>query len=162
MVVEPANRAAWPVRPPPIGAELEVPPLAPVAQVDRMPRRREDEGAGPEHVRQRAGVVLGIRLDFGEGDVAGCVDELAELAIGHRRAVDPEAVDAYVVGRGLLAIMPVRSHTEAAARDEDHPVTRSCLKADIGPISMRHGAPPARFATMIRVRFVKPAVVGPP
>jgi len=35
MIVEAADRTARPVRPPPIGAELELPPLRPVAQIDR-------------------------------------------------------------------------------------------------------------------------------
>ena len=43
------------------------------------------------------------------------VDELAELAIGHRRAVDPEAVDRDGVARRLVGIMPVRAHAEGAA-----------------------------------------------
>ena len=40
--------------PPPVGAELERPPLAPIAHIlDRMLRRTENQGAGPEHIRPR-------------------------------------------------------------------------------------------------------------
>jgi hypothetical protein len=44
--------------------------LAPVARIHRMLRRREHQRPGLEHVRQRAGVILGVRLDLREGDMA--------------------------------------------------------------------------------------------
>jgi len=37
--------------------------------------------------------------DFGASDVAGRVDELAEVSVGHRRAVDPETVDSDTMDR---------------------------------------------------------------
>src|SRR6185295_1035694 len=111
-----------PVGPAPVRAELEVPPLAPVARIDRMLGRRENERTRLEHVRQRAGIILRLRLDFREGDVAGRVDELAELTIGDRRAVDPEAVNGYAMRRGFLGIVMVRPHAERAAGDDDHAV----------------------------------------
>ena len=83
-----------PVGMPPVGALHECPPLRPVAQIDRMPRRREDQRAGIEHVRQRAGIVLRVGRDFRERHVAGRPDEFLELPVGDRRAVDPESVDA--------------------------------------------------------------------
>jgi len=51
-------------------------------------------------VRQRARIVLGIGWDLGKGDVAGGADEFLELPVGHRRAVDPEAVDTTGTGSG--------------------------------------------------------------
>src|SRR5215475_2650366 len=46
MVLEPADRAARPIRPAPVGAELEIPPLAPVAQVNCLLGWREYQRAG--------------------------------------------------------------------------------------------------------------------
>src|SRR5262249_13848813 len=51
---------------------------------------------------------------------AGGVDEHAEVAIGHRRAVDPEGVNGHSMNRSLFRIVPVRPHAERAARYEDH------------------------------------------
>ena len=99
---------------------MKRPPLAEVAQIDRMLRRREHQRAGIEHVRQRAGIVLRIGCDLGEGDVAGRVDEFLELPVGHRRAVDPEAVDRDAMNRRFLRIVLVRSHAERAAGNEHH------------------------------------------
>ena len=73
MIVEPADGAARPVGPAPIGAEFEFPPLRPVAQINRMLRRRENQRAGFEHVRQSARIVLWIGRDFGKRDIAGGV-----------------------------------------------------------------------------------------
>src|SRR5690242_11123515 len=71
MVIEPGNRAARSIGPSPVSPELETPPLAPIEQVDRMPRGREHQRARPEHVRPRAGIILRVRLDL-------------ELALDHR------------------------------------------------------------------------------
>ena len=71
-------------------------------------------------MRQRARIILRLRRDLGEGDVIRRVDELAELAVGHRRAVDPERVDVDAVDGRLLGIVLVRTHAELAARHEDH------------------------------------------
>src|SRR5262245_4028510 len=89
--------------------------------------RREHQRAGLEHVRQRARIVLRVRLDLREGDVAGGVDELAELAVRHRRAVDEEAIDGDAMDRRLLRIMMVGSHVEGATRNPDHVWTRRHL-----------------------------------
>src|SRR5216683_691286 len=99
MVVEPADVAALAVGPAPVGAEGEAPPLAPVAQVDRLLRLGEDKTACLQHVRQGAGIVLPIGRDLGEGDVAYRFDELAELGISDRRRIDPEAVDGDAMDR---------------------------------------------------------------
>jgi hypothetical protein len=39
--------------------------------------------------------ILRIGRDFGEGDVAGRLDEFSEFAVGDRRAIHPEAVDGH-------------------------------------------------------------------
>ena len=83
-------------------------------------RRREHQRAGIEHVRQRAGIVLRIGRNFGEGDVAGRLDEFLELPVGHRRAVDPEVVHRDAMDRRFFRIMLVRSHAERAAGNENH------------------------------------------
>ena len=83
-------------------------------------RRREHQRAGIEHVRQRAGIILRVGRDLGEGHVAGRLDELLELPVGHRRAVDPEAVDRHAMDRRFFRIVLVRSHAERAAGNPDH------------------------------------------
>ena len=120
MIILRVDVALRAVRAAPVRAFQKPPPLAPVFQIDRMARRREHQRAGIEHVRQRAGIILRIGRDFGEGDVAGGFDEFLELPVGHRRAVDPEAVDADAMRRRLFRIMLVRSHAERAAGNEDH------------------------------------------
>ena len=85
-----------------------------------MLRRREHQRAGLQHVRQRAGIVLRVGRDLGEGDVAGRLDEFAELPVRHRRAVDPEPVDRDAMDRRLFRIVPVGAHAEGAAGNEQH------------------------------------------
>src|SRR5258706_2965227 len=46
MIVKPADRAARSIGPAPVGAELETPPLTPVAQIDRLLGRSEDQRSG--------------------------------------------------------------------------------------------------------------------
>ena len=120
VVVEPADRTARPVRPAPVGAEFEPPPLRPIVEIDWRIGRREHERAGLQHFRQGARIVLRIRRNLGEGDVVRGVDELAELAVRHRRGVDPECADADPVDRRFLGIVPVRTHAELPRRNEDH------------------------------------------
>ena len=120
MIVERVDVALAAVRAAPVRALEKPPPLAPVFQIDRMARRREHQRAGIEHVRQRAGIILRIGRNFGEGDVTGGFDEVLELPVGHRRAVDPEAVDGDAMRRRLFRIMLVRSHAERAAGNENH------------------------------------------
>src|SRR5262245_42586113 len=120
MIVQPADRAARPIRPSPVGAELEIPPLAPVAQIDRMLWRREHQRAGLEHVPQRTWIILRFGLDLGEGDVTGSVDEFAEVAVCNRGTVLPEAVYRNAMNRRFFRIMFIRSHAECAAGNPDH------------------------------------------
>jgi hypothetical protein len=153
MVVEAADQAARSVRPAPVGAELELPPLRPVAKIDRALWRTEDERARPQHVRQRARIVLRVRLDLGEGDVAGRLHKLAELAVGDGRAIDPEAIDPHLMRRGFLRIVPVGAHAEGPALDPDHVLHsnrfvrwRACFQSDSGTpchrLDFRNSVPP--------------------
>ena len=91
-----------------------------MTEIDRIIRRREHERARTEQVRQGAGIVLRVGRDFRDRDVPGGADEIAELAVGDRRPVDPEPVDGDAVDRSLLGIVPVRSHPEGAAHEPDH------------------------------------------
>jgi hypothetical protein len=59
-----------------------------------MPRRRENQRGGFQHVRQRAGIVLRLRPLLGKGNVAGIVDEFAELPVGDGSPLNPEDVSA--------------------------------------------------------------------
>ena len=72
----------------------------------------EDKRTGIEHVRQGAGIILGIGRNLGTGLVTGRLHELLELTVRHRRAVDPEAVDRHAMDRRFLRIMIVGTHAE--------------------------------------------------
>jgi hypothetical protein len=72
-----------------------------------MFRRIENQGAGLEHVRQSDRIVLRIRCDLGKGDMAGRPDELAEFAVCHGSAIDPEGIDRHALDQRLLRIMLV-------------------------------------------------------
>src|SRR6516162_5018817 len=121
MIVEPAERAARSIGPPPVGAKFERPPLAPIAHVpDGMLWRAEYQRARPQHVGQSARIVLRIRYELGEGDMPGRPDKLAKLAVGHRGAIDPEGADRHPMCRRLFRVMAVRPHAEGAAAKPDH------------------------------------------
>ena len=74
-------------------------------------------------MRQRAGIILRVRLDVGESDVTGGADEFSKFAIRHRRTVDPERIDRDAMNGGFFGIVPFGAHAERAARNPDH-VTR--------------------------------------
>ncbi len=120
MIVEAVDVALRAVRVAPVRALQERPPFAPETQVDGMRRRREDERARVEHVRQRARIVRRIGDGLREGDVSGRFDEFLELPVGDRRAIDPEAVDRDAMDRRFFRIVPVRAHAERAAGNEQH------------------------------------------
>ena len=120
MMVEPVDVALRAVGVAPVRALEEGPPFTPVAQIDRARRRREDERARIEHVRQRARVVLRVGRNFRERNVAGCLDEFLELPVRDWRAVHPELVDGYAMDRCFFRIVLVRSHAERAAGHERH------------------------------------------
>ena len=120
VIIESADRGTRPIGPAPVRAELECPPLGPVAQIDRMLGRREDERAGLDHVRQCGRIVSWVGLNLGERDVTGGVDELAKVTVGDWRTIDPEASNRDMMDRRLLRVVLVRSHAERRAGDPDH------------------------------------------
>jgi hypothetical protein len=120
VLLEIVDAALASVRVPPVCRHEKGPPLTPVAQIGEARRRREDQRTGVEHVRQRTGIVFGIRRNFRKGYMAGSLDEFLELTVCHRGAVNPESVNGHAMDRRLFWIMPVRSHVEGAAWDEDH------------------------------------------
>jgi len=77
-----------------------------------MTGRGKSERARLQHVRKRARIIFRIGRDLGEGDIAGRPNELAKLAVRHRSAINPEAVDGHVMNRRLFRIMLVRPHAE--------------------------------------------------
>ena len=127
----------------PVGALHEAPPLAPVAQINRPRRRREHQRAGIEHVRQGAGIILGVGRDLRRRDVAGRPDKFPELVVRHRRAIDPEGVDRHAVDRRFLGVMIVRTHPEGAAGNRDHVAGPVVLRWRFVPLGVgpqqRHG-----------------------
>ncbi len=104
----------------PVGALHELPPLAPVAQIDRPRWRREHQRAGIDHVRQGAGIVLWVGRHLGKGLVARGLDEGLELPVRHRCGVDPEAVHRHPMDRRFFRIMIVGAHAERAAGNPHH------------------------------------------
>ena len=75
---------------------------------------------------------LGVEPALGQGAVAGGIDELLELRVGHLVTVDPEAVDAHHMGEALLGLMALRTHLEAAAGDERHAGGFAVLNGETG------------------------------
>src|SRR3954469_23755384 len=101
----------------PIGALQEGPPFSPVAKIDRTRRRSEDQRARVQHMRQRTGVMPGIRRYLSERNMAGRLHEFLELPIGDRGAVDQEWIDCDAMNRGFFRIVFVGSHAKGAARN---------------------------------------------
>src|SRR4051795_10312313 len=73
--------------------------------------------------------------------MAGCVDELLELPVGHGRAVNPEAVDSDAMARRLFGIMMVRTHAKGSAGNEDHLAALQIIRQPLAVIQIRsqHG-----------------------
>ena len=90
----------------------------------------EHQRARVEHLRQRAGIVLRIGRNFGVGLVTGRDHEPLELAVGHRRAVDPEAVHRHPVDRRFLRIMTCRTPCGMCRRE-----SRSCRRSGYLPMA---------------------------
>ena len=128
MIVEALEVALGSVRMAPIGALGERPPLAEVAQIDRVLRRREHQRARVDHVRQDAGIVLRVGRNLRDRDVTRRVDEFLELPVRHRMAIDPEAVDRDAMNRRFLRIVLVRAHAERAAGNEQHVLGRRAVE----------------------------------
>ena len=74
--------------------------------------RTENERTRLQHMRQRAGIIFWIGLNFRDGDVAGRLDEFAKGAVGNWRTVHPDAIDGDGMDWRLLGIMSVRAHAE--------------------------------------------------
>ena len=91
-------------RMPPARAGHPVPPLTPVAQVDRAASGRKHQRAGHQVLRRRPRIERRIELLFGDGDVTGVGDELGELSIGHGMTFDREGADVRGVHWRLLRI----------------------------------------------------------
>src|SRR6185312_9841369 len=58
MTVEHVDTALWAIRVPPVGALHELPPSAPVAEIDGPRRRRKHKRSRMQHVGLRVGIVL--------------------------------------------------------------------------------------------------------
>ena len=137
MLVASGDGAALARRLPPVGALHPVPPVGEVAQVDLAGRLDEHQRAGEQLVGKRARIVLGPGRDLAEGHVAGRLDEAREALVGHRRAIDPEAVDGDPVHRPLFRVVLVRSHAERPPRDPDHVGGTAAARAPVWPPARR-------------------------
>src|SRR5262249_21125819 len=107
---------------PPVCAFGEGPPLAEIAQADRIVGRRECQRARIDQMRQYAGIVFGIRRDFRDSDVSRRPDELPEFPIGDGMAIHPERADRDTMGGSFFRIVLVGSHPEGAAWNPVHPI----------------------------------------
>lgn len=87
--------------------------------------RRKDQRTSLEHMRERVRIIFRLRRQFGESDVAGCVHEFTELAVGDRRPVDPEPLDGDAMAGRFLRIMSVGTHAIGTARHVQHPSSAS-------------------------------------
>ena len=153
MFVERVDVAFRSIRMPPVSTLHELPPLAPVAEINGPRRRRKHQRTGIDHMRQRAGIVLRIGRDFGESDVAGRPHEILELPVRHRRAVDCEFIDGNAMNGRFVGIVLVRSHAERAAGNPQHAVNRSTRTVDRRNASHRHSPSVAGSANNAAIRY---------
>ncbi len=126
MIIRRIDVALRPIGMPPAGTPHELPPLVPIQQTVHSQRRPEHQRARIDHMRQGAGIILGIGYDLGRGLVTGRLDEGLELPVRHRRAVDPEAINRHAMGRRFLRIVAVGSHAKGATGNPDH-VAKSAI-----------------------------------
>ena len=92
VIVQPGDRAARAIGAAPVSTKPELPPFAPVAEIDLARGRIEHQRSCAQHVRQRARIVLRVMLQLRKRDIAGRIDEFTKILVGHRRLIDPEAV----------------------------------------------------------------------
>ena len=85
-----------------------------------MVRRREDQRTRFEHMRKCAGIILRVGFDLRKSDIAGRVDEFAEVSVRHRCPVYPEGVNRNPVDRPFFRVVTIRSHAEGAAGNTNH------------------------------------------
>jgi hypothetical protein len=130
------DRAAGAVRVPPVGARHIRPPLVRVGQRHRVIRAAEHRRGRRQQLRPGPRVASRVGRALGHRDVPGGPDETAELGIGHRMRVDPEAVDRDRMRRRLLRVVVVGAHPERAARYPNH-----ALRPGAGPSPIRARQP---------------------
>jgi hypothetical protein len=88
-----------------------------VAQIDGTGRPHKHHRAGYQVLCRRTWEVGRIQRALRDRDVPGLVDELLELAVGHRVAVDLEPVDLDLMSGPLLGAVLVRPEQVGPARD---------------------------------------------
>ncbi len=101
MIVLAGDRAAWPLGMLPVRSRHPPPPVGDVVQRDRAVGRREDQRAGHELLVGRLGrsrrhlrfELIPVHRPLGRRDIAGGIDEPAELGVGHFGPIDPETID---------------------------------------------------------------------
>ena len=121
VAVKAAHGAARTRRAAPAGTGRVPPPLRDVPQVDRPAGGEEDQRAGAQQRRVRAGVLRRVEWPLRDRDVPGRRHEPAELGDGDRVIVDPEAVDLDAADRPLLRVEVVRTPSGSCRR-----APRSC------------------------------------
>ena len=85
-----------------------------------MVRLLEHDGPGHEELGIGSGQIDRVRGALGPGDVAGGLHEPAELGVGDRVLVDPEAVDAHRVDGPFLRVEVLGPHLEGPAGHVHH------------------------------------------
>ena len=119
-----ADRAAGPLRVPPVRTWHGRPPVVRIGQAHPVPRCHEHGGKRDEQLWPGAGVVPGVGRLLGCGDMPGLAHEPAEFPVGDRAGIDPESADRDRVGRGFLGVVTIRAHGEGRARYPHHAVGR--------------------------------------
>jgi len=113
-------------------------------RVDRLRVTRHRSAAVVRRAQVRAALD-----DLAENpDVAGGAHERLAFAVGHRRAVDSEAINRDAMDRRLFRIV-VRAHAERAAGHKTHPVqSLFCTVANRRACERRHDAMPLQPRAM--------------
>ena len=126
-------------RVPPTGARRPVPPLPPVAKVDRPAGRAEHQRSGQQILLRDPGVEHRIQGLLGDRQIPGVGYKLGELRIGHRMLFDGERGDGDAVHRRLFRIEAARAHPVRSARQFDElgehafqgmPISKSSVSID--------------------------------
>jgi len=120
VIVQSRNAAALAKRLPPIRTKLKSPPLSEIVEIHCALRPLEHKRAGTGHLQWHAWIVSGIRRRLRKRAITSRRDKYRELAISHRRLIDPETIDTHASTRTLLGIELIRAHDEVAARQTAH------------------------------------------
>ena len=120
---------------PPVGSSHEVPPFAPIREVDWFFRLYKYDRPRIEQFWEGAGIGRSFRWGFRHCPVSGFRYEGIELCVGHRVRIHPESADSHDQGWSLFRIVTVGAHQRRTAGYADHTF---CGPRVIGQICRGH------------------------